>query len=53
MTRDATLNSYLHVENAELRAAADKVAGRIAQAMAGELAGVVPIERRARRGEGA
>jgi integrase len=52
LTRDATLNSYLHPDNAELREAADKVAGRIAQAMAGQLAGVVPIEeRRARRGE--
>jgi len=44
-TRDQTLNSYLHVDEKELRDIADKVAGRIAQAMSGELAEVVPIER--------
>ncbi len=43
-TRDATLNSYLHADENELRSVADQVAGRIAQAMAGELADVVPIE---------
>jgi integrase len=46
LTRDATLNAYLHVDTAALRDVADKVAGRIAQALAGELAGVVPIESR-------
>lgn len=45
-TRDATLNSYLHADERELRDVADKVAGRIADAMAGKLAGVVPIESR-------
>jgi integrase len=46
LTRDATLNAYLHVDTAALRDVADKVAGRIADAMAGKLADVVPIERR-------
>lgn len=45
-TRDQTLNSYLHVDEKELRDIADKVAGRIAQAMSGELADVVAIEAR-------
>lgn len=45
LTRDATLNAYLHVDTAALRDVADQVAGRIAQAMAGELADIVPIER--------
>ena len=46
LTRDATLNAYLHVDMTALREAADKVAARIARAMAGELADVVPFERR-------
>ena len=46
LTRDATLNAYIHIESVALREVADKVAGRIAQAMAGELADVVPFERR-------
>ena len=46
LTRDATLNAYIHIETVALRDVADKVAGRIAQAMAGELADVVAIEAR-------
>ena len=46
LIRDATLNSYIHVDTTALREVADKVAGRIAQAMAGELADVVAIEAR-------
>ena len=45
LTRDATLNAYIHIETVALRDVADKVAGRIAQAMDGELADVVPIRR--------
>ena len=47
LTRDATLNSYLHVDMTALHDVADKVAGRIADAMAGKLADVVPIRREA------
>lgn len=45
LTRDRTLNAYLHVDMKALREAADKVAGRIAAALAGELGEVVPFER--------
>ena len=45
LTRDATLNAYLHIDLAALREVADRVAGRIAAAMAGNLADVVPFRR--------
>lgn len=45
LTRDATLNAYLHVDMTGLREVADKVAGRIAAAMAGTLGEVVPYRR--------
>ena len=46
LTRDAVLNTYIHVDQSALMEVADKVAGRIAQSMAGELAEVVAIESR-------
>lgn len=46
LTRDATLNAYLHLDMAQLREAADKAAGRIAEAMAGRRGDVVPFEAR-------
>ena len=46
LTKDPTQNEYLHPDDVQLREAADKVARRLAQAMGGELADVVPIEAR-------
>ena len=46
LTRDPVLNDYLHVDMARLREVADSVAGRIAAAMASQLADVVLMERR-------
>ena len=46
LTRDATLNAYIHIETVALREVADKVAGRITAAMAGKLADVLPYRRR-------
>ncbi len=45
LTRDTTLNAYLHVDMDRMREAADKVAGQIAAAMADELGDVVPFSR--------
>ncbi len=45
LTRDSTLNAYLHVDMSALRQAADKVAGRMAAAMAGEGGAMLPVTR--------